>query len=197
MADTKQFQKDVVSKLDSIFDAKGYHEHVKPSWYAFRSYGRRVYAPIPDIAVGPFAVEEGQNFTEKYDQMVKSFNNLIDNWVLLFKNHRINYLRDYWHTNDSSGSHTDFLSPGCSNPNARCFIAIEIENSTTTRKHQMGSLINAAALGRVGIFIAMEDSVLKSAIRMREYFKLLKQYGKPSFAMDNVIVLTKDQIIET
>lgn len=195
MSDTKQFQKDVVINLDSLLRTKGYHDHVESSWYAFRHYGRRVYAPILDVAVGPFAVREGQDFINRYNQMIEEFSGIIDGWVNSFRENWRNYVGDAWQTEHSPNDHEDFLVSGA-NLNARCFLAIEIENYTT-RKHQMGSLINAAALGRLGMFIAMQDNVLKSAIRMREYFKLLKEYGKPSFNMNNVVVLTKDQVMES
>ncbi len=60
----------------------------------------------------------------------------------------------------------------------------------------MGSIVNAGALGRVGILIAWTDEVLRAAIRMREYFDFLQQAQKRTFNMSSVIVLGKYQFTD-
>ena len=57
----------------------------------------------------------------------------------------------------------------------------------------MGSIVNAGALGRIGILIAWQPKVLRAAIRMREYFDFLSRVKKRSFDMGGVIIITKEQ----
>jgi len=58
----------------------------------------------------------------------------------------------------------------------------------------MGSIINAGALGRVRVLVAWQDKVLRAAIRMREYFEFLQEVRKRTFNMNNVLVLSRDQL---
>ena len=44
------------------------------------------------------------------------------------------------------------------NSNARCFLAIEIENQTD-RKHLMGSSLNSSIMGKIGIVICEGNSL--------------------------------------
>ena len=67
-----------------------------------------------------------------------------------------------------------------------------MENETT-RKHLMGSIVNAGALGRIGILVAWQAKVLRAALRMREYFDYLQKVGKRTFNMGSVIILTSEQ----
>lgn len=49
----KEYQHVVADKLKEIFEGK----NVSQSWRAFPGWGRRIYQPVLDIAVGPFAIE--------------------------------------------------------------------------------------------------------------------------------------------
>lgn len=51
------------------------------------------------------------------------------------------------------------------NANARCLLAIEIETAST-KKHNMGSIVNAAYLGRIGIAIGYSEKALKAFLRI-------------------------------
>jgi len=81
------------------------------------------------------------------------------------------------------------------NQNARCFLAIEIEN-TSTKKHIMGSMINAASLGRIGIGIAYNDSVKRTFLRILNYLAFLKRVEKNTYDTTNFLILTKEQFLE-
>jgi len=195
MRDTDRFQKETANYLELLLKQNGYRPDVTPSWRAFAGYGRRIYSPVLDVAVGPFAIHD-LRYEERYNKMVHTFNQLIDSWVSIFKENWQKYVVDnnYWRVPPDSclpSGYRDFIGD-IANRNARCFIAIEIENETT-RKHLMGSIVNAGALGRVGILIAWKDEVLRAAIRMREYFDFLQQAQKRTFNMSSVIVLSKDQ----
>ena len=197
MINIDRYQKETASHLERIIKKKGYNPEIKTSWRAFAEYGRSMYSPISDIAVGPFAIHD-RRYEEKYDEMVNAFAQLIGSWISGFKENWQRYYvtnRRYWRVPPGSPSvHEDFVGYSA-NRNARCFITVEIENRTT-RKHLMGSIVNAGALGRVGILIAWKDEVLRAAIRMREYFDFLQQAKKRTFNMSSVIVLSKDQFID-
>lgn len=57
----------------------------------------------------------------------------------------------------------------------------------------MGSIVNAGALGRVGILVAWQNEKLRAAIRLRQYFAQLQESNKRTFGMSGVLVLTKEQ----
>lgn len=78
--------------------------------------------------------------------------------------------------------------------NPRCFMAIEIERSTGT-KHRMGSIINAGALGKVGLVIGIGEDAYNSLIRIRKYISLLRSVGKISYEPKNVLILKYEETI--
>jgi len=96
------------------------------------------YSPRIDIAVGPFAIVG--NLGDAYDRLA------LDHQPFLCS------LHDRFSHNVQEFTFSDPVPPldhVCGwNWNARCFLAIELENSGS-RKHVMGGAINAASL--VGI----------------------------------------------
>jgi hypothetical protein len=198
MRDTTIFQNEIAQRLESLLKSYGYDDNATPSWRPFAGFGRRIYSPVVDIAVGPFAIEN-RRYEDRYDSMVSTFNQLIDSWIFIFKQNWREYVshENYWRTSTDSCSPSgyEYFNRDNANRNARCFIAIEIENENS-RKHLMGSIVNTGALGRVGILIAWKDEVLRAAIRMREYFDFLEQVRKRTFNMSGVIVLSKDQFTD-
>ena len=81
------------------------------------------------------------------------------------------------------------------NFNARCFLAIEIE-SQNSKKHMMGSIINASSLGRIGIGIAYNDSAFRTFKRILNYLAFLKRVEKNTYNTANFLLLSKDQFFE-
>ncbi len=61
----------------------------------------------------------------------------------------------------------------------------------------MGSIVNAGALGRIGILIAWQPKVLRAALRMREYFSFLQSVKKRSFDMGGVVIVTQEQFAQS
>jgi hypothetical protein len=78
------------------------------------------------------------------------------------------------------------------NENPRCFLAIEYENRTTT-KHRLGSLINAGAIGKVGIVVAMNTKVYRSYERILKYLEFLQQQRKMNVLRNNYVVIERDR----
>lgn len=195
MTEIDLFQREIADKLAVLLVQQGYEPEVKAPWSAFSGQRRRIYSPRVDIAVGPFAIETRHE--DEYDRMVNSYRWLIDTWIDMFKQNWQNGIAGrYWRISPHSPSVTpfgygDFIAHGA-NRNARCFVAIEVENKNS-RKHLMGSIVNAGALGRVGILVAWQEEVLRAAIRMREYFDFLQEAEKRTFNMSDVIVLSRNQ----
>ena len=78
------------------------------------------------------------------------------------------------------------------NSNARCLMAIEIENEVS-RKHLVGSLINAADLGRIGIIVARTPEKLRAFFNLSKYLLFLRSAEKPTFDTNNFLILNKEQ----
>lgn len=200
MRDTTIYQRETAQRLNRILKGYGYEDNATSEWKPFANYGRRIYSPVVDIAVGPFAIDD-LRYEERYDEMVRAFSQLIDSWVSIFKQNWQDYIvqhkHNYWRVSPTShtpSGYQDFIELAA-NRNARCFIAIEVEN-TNSKKHLMGSIVNAGALGRIGVLVAWKDEVLRAAIRMREYFDFLQQVGKRTFNMSGVVVLSKKQFTD-
>jgi len=191
MNEVIEFQRRVADRLKFALN----RNDVNVGWHAFPGLGKRIYQPIVDIAVGPYAIE-GQYGTE-YTVMVNNHQLLINTWTTFFLQNWQSVIGDHYIALPprSPTSHEDFVGSNA-NENARCCIAIEIENETS-RKHLMGSIINAGALGRVGILIAWQPKVLRAAIRMRQYFDFLLEVKKRSFNMGGVIIISKEQFADS
>lgn len=199
MTEIDLFQREIAEKLTVLLVKQGYESEVRVPWSAFSGQRRRIYSPQVDIGIGPFAI--GKRYEDEYDRMVNSFHWLIDTWIDMFHQNWQSVIEGkYWRVSPHSPSVTpsgyrDFIEHGA-NRNARCFIAVEVENKNS-RKHLMGSIINAGALGRVGILVAWQEEVLRAAIRMREYFDFLQEAKKRTFNMSDVIVLSKNQLTDS
>jgi len=160
---------------------------IEDEWVAFRGY-KNHYSPRVDIAVGPFSTEPEQNQTEKYNYLVQQDN------IRYF----LRRLYDFHVENIGEEKHNEIYIPDFDillnkNQNARCLLAIEIENKNS-KKHIMGSLINAASLGRIGIGIAYSDITFKTFIRILNYLGFLKRVEKNTYDTTNFLIITKEQM---
>jgi hypothetical protein len=124
-----------------------------------------IYAPRPDIAVGPFNVAEGRNTAE--------INNLFNQKMAFFNRLGI---------------------PDVSfNENPRCLIAIEIENSNKG-KHMMGNIINASLLGKIGIIVTLQDKFYREAINMSNYLRGAVERKKMGHNPLNIAIKKYDEL---
>ena len=155
-------------------------------WIAFRRIHYQ-YSPRVDIAVGPFSINPNDNQTDEYNRIIEQPN--INILLKLIYNYHIENIGHEWMNELDI---PDFKLLIHKNLYARCFLAIEIENSST-RKHIMGSMINAASLGRIGIGIAFNNSVMKKFLRILNYLAFLKRVEKNTYDATNFLILTKEQ----
>lgn len=178
--------KDYLTGLLAHIQESFLHLEIKNEWAAFTGMLNQ-YSPRVDIAIGPFNINPGPNLTEKYNQLVNSLS------INEFLNKAYTF-----HTQNCDPLHyheiilPDFDIMININQNARCLIAIEIEN-TNSKKHMMGSIVNAASLGRVGIGIAYCPSALRTFLRILNYLSFLKRVGKNYYDTSNFLVLSVDQ----
>lgn len=175
----------------------GDHSLVKIEWRAMlseevrhqrRNHPRqsRMYNPVIDVAVGPFATH--QRHVRDYDRMTRDYEGFLSRILTAHKRNLNRFGSDY---------RAQTLYDLCGgNPNARCFLAIEIEKGNPDLKYLMGSMINASALGRIGILVAWNQCRLNSLLRVRENFLYLSELGKNTFDTTNLIFLGKDQLTD-
>jgi len=154
-------------------------------WRAFVDRQDR-YCPHLDLAVGPFSTVPGERKVEEYR--------------LLSGTHRA-FLNELWTCHSQNEARLGFQDDQCAadldealsaNRNARCFLAIEIEN-VVSRKHLMGGVVNATALGHLGILIGWTADKVRALFRARKYLHFLTRVGKPAIAVGNLLVLGRDQ----
>ncbi len=176
----REYQAQLQEKLSAIFPALP----VEIEWAAMTDE-RALYSPRLDAAVGPFATQ--RIYIDEYDELVHEYEPLLNS---LFEAHRRN-LREH----DQPDDHFAFNRLCTRNQNARCFLAIEIENAVS-RKHLMGGAINAAALGRIGLAVAWNREKLRAFVRMRSYLLFLAEVGKNTFDPSNLLLLSKEQVME-
>ena len=151
---------------------------------ARRSYPRRMYSPAVDIAVGPFAVR--RRYITEYDELLAVNRPFIEHLVDEHQRNVRAFASDFYGP--------DFQSLQYGNQNARCFLAVEMEKGNAAAKYLIGSALNAAALGRVGIVICWSEPRLQTLLRIREYVSQLMALEKNAFSSRNLLVLTREQM---
>lgn len=160
---------------------------VKNEWTAFTGYQNH-YSPRVDIAVGPFSTVGEQNQTHVYNQLVITKN--IQSFIRKLYEVHIENIGLEVNNEIRIPSFEDLIYK---NQNARCFFAIEIENENS-KKHIMGSLINAASLGRIGIGVAYSEKTMRTFIRIMNYLGFLKRVEKNTYDTTNFLIVSKDQM---
>lgn len=174
MTEERLYQKQAAEKLRTLY------EEVLHSWYPFQGQGRKIYSPCIDIAVGPFATGH-KKYEKKYNELLAESRNFVEQ---LISCHNQNI--------EESEEAVTWENIAYFNPNARCLIGIEIEN-TGTKKHCIGDLVNASALGRIGLLVAWNQEVLRTFLRQRVYLRYLERVEKNTFKVDNSLILSKEQ----
>ncbi len=172
-----EYQHKVKEELKQIYNG----ETVESQWYPFRGEGRSIYCPRVDIAVGPFATE--QRYEAKYAELLERTRPFVER---LIEKHNQNV---------EEIDRTCFAEISYFNENARCLLCIEVEGSGT-RKHCLGDLVNASALGRIGLLVACSSEFLQVFVRQRVYLRYLANVGKNTFRTNNALVLTTEQFDE-
>lgn len=172
------YQQQLKGLLEGIFD-----EEVVPEWRT--KMGNGLYSPRVDVAVGPFGMEAGHQCIPLYNNLCNEHQGLLEQMV---NQHLQNMQSEI-----SVEQKIEDLN--FTNINARCFMAIEIENKSS-RKHLMGGGVNAIALGRVGIAVGYTNEMHRAFMNLYRYFEFLREVGKPTINNRNLLILSRDQLLE-
>lgn len=176
----KEYQNTLCGELSRIYPTI----EVVTEWCSMKDE-MGIYSPRVDVAVGPFATQG--TCIEQYDQLMDDS----QNFIIKLLNYHIRNIDVF----DSEQNRLTFNTLKNKNSNARCLLAIEIENSGS-RKHIIGDAVNASALGRIGVFIAWTPEKLRAAVKMRRYLQFLKRVGKNTFNTMNLLILDKHQFLQ-
>lgn len=179
---TREYQNMIVPLLQSKLPEL----EVVPEWTAFRGYSNH-YSPRVDIAVGPFSNTHGDNQMRTYNELIETEH--IRRFLRSLYDLHILNIGDEVHNEIEIHPFHRVISK---NQNARCFLSIEVENKNS-KKHFIGSLINAASLGRIGIGVAYNDTALRTFIRIMNYLGFLKRVEKNTYDTGNFLLVTKSQ----
>lgn len=180
----KEYQDYILPRLQN----KLVELEINSEWIAFQGINYQ-YSPRVDIAVGPYSMTPNNNQTEVYNRLLRL--PTINTFLRGVYNFHLLNVGDEW-INEITIPEFDILTH--KNQNARCLLALEIEN-TSTKKHIMGSMINAASLGRIGIGVAFNESVMRTFLRILNYLAFLKRVEKNTYDTTNFLILTKEQLI--
>jgi hypothetical protein len=189
-SEVKQFQIDVATNISSIYR----EDQIVIEWRAIDNT-TGIYSPRIDVAIGPFSTIRGDNCIDEYDLLTDETSRFINRLIL----HHKNNIDRYRMTNDSRIDESldlpDIQKIKYANRNARCFIAIEVENEVS-RKHLLGGAVNAAALGRIGVVVGWTESKLKALIKLQAYWDFLGSVGKNTYRTTNLLILSPDQLLK-
>jgi len=182
--------KDYQANLETLL-GQHFNEHdISIEWQSKMNKG--IYSPRVDVAVGPFAIEDGVQLTARHEELFEESLALLSR---LAEQHLINLDLINNQTTDIQRWHLiqDKLHHlRAKNMNGRCFLAIEVENKSS-RKHLMGGAVNAAVLGKVGVAIGYTKIMHKSFLNLYRYFQFLRQVDKPTFNTSNLLIISKNQ----
>ena len=171
------YQDGVKRQLNRLFP-----NNVEKEWRT--QIGKSSYSPRLDPAVGPFAMGPLQCAAD-YDRLSWQNRALVRR---LHDLHRDNAVNSQYRPRRFNVADAHFT-----NPNARCFLAIEIENRGS-RKHMLGGTMSAMVLGRFGITVGWTEASFRSLLRAREYLCYLSSVGNSTMATTNRLVLRAEQL---
>jgi len=163
----KKYLKELKKKLVKTFQKK----NIKSG--EGLEFPSEFYGPQVDISVGPFATK--RSLRKKYDQLLKKHNLFIKEITKKAINKK----------------HLNFHI----NSNPRCFVAIEVEDTTQgNKKHVLGSITNTHILGKVGIVVTYSKRTLNM---IHKYLKFAKEVGKTKeYLFRNVALISKKDFDE-
>lgn len=177
--DLKAYQNLLKHKFQYIFP----NNEIETEW-RIKVEHLNIYSPRLDLAIGPFAVNT-RNIQE-YDLILETNRQFFESLIEIHNQNISGF--------NNLSSYTNFQNLLNTNKNARCLIALEIENQVS-RKHLIGGAVNASAIGRVGLFVAWSDEKFRAMIRLNGYFNFLKSVEKNTYNVDNLLILHRDQML--
>lgn len=178
--EVEEYQDGVYRSLSRIF---GEH-NVEKEWDVAKGssddFTRELYCPRLDVVVGPFNVD--RNIDVNNERIRESV-----------RVHKSFIRRIFDHSDLSGGDFKNFL--GNKNENPRCFLAMEIENSGSS-KHMLGDVANVSILGCIGVVIPFNDAKLSLCKRIKRYVSFATEVGKIETVFRNVLIVGKEDFLQ-
>jgi hypothetical protein len=182
----KKFQKTIYNHLTMIFG----ENNLRYEWDVSKESrdglnrnlypDRELYCPRLDIAVGDFNIDGNVEYN---DRKIKEAAELHKDLI-----HRL------WENSESQVTpFDDFMCNRNNNP--RCLLAIEIENSGSS-KHMIGNIANVAIIGSMGIVIPFNHKKLLLCRRIKNYIQYVTRVKKIEKVFQNVLIVEKDKFLE-
>jgi hypothetical protein len=173
----REYQRFIARKIRTTYGLP-----VKTEWRSMKEQPG-LYCPTIDIAVGSF-VYDATCIPGKHDQEIKQLEKPIKTML------------DHHNKNVQRGPifeayQMSFQELCSKNKTARCLLAIEVED-TSNRKHLMGAIFNAIALGRVGIVVASTPDNVTAFTRIRHYIWFLQ--NATDLYTTNLLILDREQL---
>lgn len=198
MRPVKEYENDIGDLLDVFFvDMDNATIRIRKSLKYKSERGYRSYSPIIDVSVGPFSEERGVKLWPDYNNLVHFSRHLVDVMLEQFWRNYQDFGKGFFEIEERTlpTSYRDFLGRPRSknvNWNARCFMAIEVENKRNP-KHLFGDMTNVSVSGRIGVVIGYNNDAYKTFLRQLEYLAYTLEVKKVKFNSRNIIVLKPDQ----
>lgn len=175
----REYQESASESLKNIFG----EDNVKKEWDAAKGseddFTRELYCPRLDVAVGPFNIHR-----DLYEDNLSINRTLSANRNLLKRLWRASELR--------VSTFERFMREKSNNP--RCMLAIEIENSGSS-KHMLGNIANVSILGAIGIVIPFNAKKLALCKRIKKYVTFAMEVEKIRGVFKNVLIINKEKFL--
>jgi len=173
------YQELVCNTLQGIFG----ETDVKKEWNVAKDskddFTRELYCPRLDVAVGPFNIDRD---IERNKSAIKTLAHI----------HRDFIDRMLRYSQQQGNNVESFLENA--NPNPRCFLAIEIENSGSS-KHMLGNIANVSIIGSIGVVIPFNYKKASLCNRIKKYVTFATQVGKTEDVFKNVLIIDKENFL--
>ena len=172
----KGFQEFVRKSLSNIFGENNVIKEWNVAKDSRDAFTRELYSPRLDIAVGPFNIDGRiENNKIKIVRTARSKRSFIETM--------------FQYSELPTGTLNELLANRNKNP--RCFLAIEIENSGSS-KHMLGNIANVSILGSIGVVIPFNNKKLSLCKRIRKYVTFATSVKKFEDVFKNVLIINKE-----
>ena len=165
----KEFQEHIASLINYYFSEVIIEWNVAGD--SNDDFNRDLYSPRMDIAIGPFNINRDGDYDSHSYRLNEAKRAFIDEIVEI-------------------GFHSGSFSP---NPNPRCFIGIEIEESGS-RKHMLGDIANASILSEIGLVVVLNNTKFDQFKKIKKYIDFAIRNGKLNSIFRNVIIIKGEDL---
>lgn len=175
----KRYQELAYNSLSKIFGDGNVIKEWNVAKDSRDAFTRELYSPRLDIAIGPFNIDG--NIEHNQEEIKRTAHN------------KRSFIETMLHYSElPAGNFSEFFAN--SNLNPRCFLAIEIENSGSS-KHMLGNIANVSILGSIGVVIPFNSTKLFLCKRIRKYVTFATNVGKLEGVFKNMLIINKENFL--